>query len=122
MISKFLTSIRRLRVPDSALDYQLFQNKDLPLDENKKSYQYYIELLKYGKDNYWNRDKMIDQIVNLVTRIFFYAFPNCQALFAFDNSANNTYYLENVFLIKKMNLAMGEKQFWMRDEFNDAIQ
>ena len=65
---------------------------------------------------------MIDQIVYLSTRIFLYAFPDCQALFAFDNAANHAFYAENALLAKKMNLGVGGKQPRMRDGFNDAIQ
>ena len=65
---------------------------------------------------------MTNQIVNLVTRIFFYVFSNCQAFFAFDNTTNHTFYAKNTLLAKKMNLGVGEKQLKMRDEFNNAIQ
>ena len=40
MISEFLTPVGRLHVPDSLPDHQLFQNKDLPLDENQKPRRY----------------------------------------------------------------------------------
>lgn len=65
---------------------------------------------------------MTDQTVNLATRIFPYAFSDCQALFAFDNAANHACYAENALLAKKMNLSVGGKQPRMRDGFNDAIQ
>lgn len=58
---------------------------------------------------------MTDQTVNLATQIFPYAFPDCQALFAFDNAANHTCFAENVFLAKKINLGVGGKQPRMRD-------
>ena len=77
---------------------------------------------EYGKDNYLGGDKMTDQTVNLTTRIFPYAFPDCQALFAFDNAANHACFAENALLAKKMNLGVGGKQPRMRDGFNDAIQ
>lgn len=122
MVSEFLTLIRKLRVPDSVPNHQLLQDKDWPLDQNQNPRRYYTELLEYGKDNYWDRDKMTDQTVNLVTRIFPYAFPDCQALFAFDNAANHVCFAENASLAKKMNLGVGGKQPRMRDRFNDAIQ
>ena len=65
---------------------------------------------------------MTDQIVNLATRIFSYTFPNCQALFAFDNAANHACFAENALLAKKMNLDVDAKQPRIRDEFNNAIQ
>ena len=64
---------------------------------------------------------MTDQTVNLATRIFPYVFPNCQALFAFDNATNHAYFAENALQAKKMNLGMGGKQPQIRDGFNDAI-
>lgn len=122
MVSEFLTPVGRLRIPDSVPDHQLFPDKDWPLDENQKPRRYCTELLEYGKDNYWDGDKMTDQTINLASRIFPYAFPDCQALFAFDNAANHACYAENALLAKKMNLGVGGKKPRMRDGFNDAIQ
>ena len=122
MVSEFLTPVGRLRVPDSVPDYQLLQDKDWPLDENQKPRRYCTELLEYGKDNYWDGDKMTDQTVNLATRIFPYAFPDCQALFAFDNAANHACFAENALLAKKTNLGLDGKQPRMRDGVNDAMQ
>lgn len=64
---------------------------------------------------------MTDQIVNLTTRIFSYAFPDCQALFTFDNTTNYACYTENALLAKKINLDIGRKQLRIRDRFNNAI-
>lgn len=75
-----------------------------------------------GKNNYWDGDKIIDQIINLTTRIFLYAFCNCQAFFAFGNISNHACYAKNAFLAKKINLDVSGKQLWIRDEFNDIIQ
>ena len=65
---------------------------------------------------------MTNQTINLATRIFPYAFPNCQAIFAFDNTANHICYVENTLLAKKMNLGVSRKQSQIRDGFNNAIQ
>ena len=75
MVSEFLTPIGRLRVPDSVPNHKLLQDKDWPLDKNQNPRRYCTELLEYGKDNYWDRDKMKDQTVNLATRIFLTHFP-----------------------------------------------
>lgn len=107
MVSEFLTPIGRLRVPDSMPNHQLLQDKGWPLDENQNSGCYCTELLEYGRDNYWDRDKMTDQTVNLATRIFPYAFPDCQALFAFDNAANHACFTENALLAKKKKNKLG---------------
>ena len=115
MASEFLTPIRTLHVSDSVPNHQLLQDPDWPLHENKKMRQYCNELFEYGKDNYWDGEKITDQTINLAIRIFPYAFPDCQALFAFDNSANHTCFAENALLAKRINLGLGGKQPRMRD-------
>lgn len=122
MVSEFLIPVGRLHVPDSVPDTELLRDPNWPLDEHQKPRRYCTELLEYGKDNYWDGDKMTDQTVNLATRIFSYAYPNCQALFAFDNASNHACFAENALLAKKMNLGMGGKQPRMKDGFNDLIQ
>ena len=52
MVFEFFIPIRRLHVPDSLSNHQLFQDKDWPLDKNQNSRFYYTKLLKYGKNNY----------------------------------------------------------------------
>ena len=122
MASKFLTFIGRLRVPDSIPDHQHLQDPGWPLDEKQKPCQCCTELLEYGKDNYWNGVKMTDQTVNLAARIFPYVFPDCQALFAFDNAANHACFAEDALLARRMNLGVGGKQPWMKNGFNNATQ
>lgn len=65
---------------------------------------------------------MTDQTVNIATRIFPYAFPDCQALFAFDNASNHACFAEDALLAKKMNLGTGGKQPRLRAGFNQATQ
>ncbi len=65
---------------------------------------------------------MTDHTVNLRTRIFSYTFLNRQAFFTFDNAVNHACYMENVFLAKKMNLSVDEKQLRMRNRFNNVIE
>lgn len=122
MVSEFLTPGGRLHVPDSISDVELLQDSGWPLDENGKPRRYCTEFLEYGKDNYWDGDKMTDQTINIATRIFPYAFPVCQALFAFDNASNHACFAENALLAKKMNLGTGRKQPRLRDGFNQATQ
>lgn len=121
MVSEFLTSFGRLQVPSTVPDAQLFHDFNWPLDENQKPRQCCTELLKYGKDNYWDGNKMTDQTINLATRIFPYAYPGCQALFAFDNASNHACFAENALLARKMNLGAGGKQPVMRDGYHSTI-
>lgn len=60
MISEFLILIRKLHILDFILNYQLLQDKNWLFDKNQKPCQYYIELLKYSKNHYWNENKIID--------------------------------------------------------------
>lgn len=122
MVSEFLTPIGRLKIPDTVPDAYLLHDSNWPLDENQKPRRCCTELLEYGKDNYWDGDKMTDQTVNLATWIFPYAYPDCQALFAFDNASNHACFAENALLAKKMNLGVGGKQPQMRDGYNSVTQ
>lgn len=122
MASEFLTPVRRLRVPDTVPDAHLLRDPNWLLNENHKPRRCCTEFLEYRKDNYWDGDKMTDQTVNLATRIFPYAYPGCQALFAFDNASNHACFAENALLARKMNLGVGGKQPRMRDGFDDPTQ
>lgn len=55
MIFEFLISIEKLHIPDFVFDHQLFQKKDWLFDKNQKPRPYYIELFKYGKNNFWDK-------------------------------------------------------------------
>lgn len=70
MISEFLLPIGRLHVLDSVPNHQFLQDKNRSLGKNPNPHCYCTRLLEYGKNNYLDRDKMINQTVNLITRIF----------------------------------------------------
>ncbi len=120
MAFEFLIPCDRLKVPDSIPDEELLQQIDWPLDGNRKPACYATELLEFGKDNYWTCDKMVDQAVKISTRVFSYAYPGCQALFAFDNSSNHSCYAEDALLVGNMNLGSGGKQPILRNGFNNT--
>ena len=120
--SEFLTPGGRLNVPDSISDEELLQQIDWPLDGNGKPARYATELFEFEKDNHWTGDKMVDQAVKIATRGFFYAYPGCQALFAFDNSSHQSCYAEDALLVRNMNLGQGEKQPILRNGFNHITQ
>ena len=75
-------------------------------------------LLEFGKDNYWTGDKMVEHAIRIALPIFHYAFPNCQALFAFDNASNHCSFSEDALVAKRMNLNPGGQQPIMRDGFD----
>ena len=51
----------------------------------------------------------MDQTINLITRIFSYAFLAYKTLLTFDNTTNYVCFIENALLIKKMNMDIGRK-------------
>ncbi len=122
MASEFLIPGGRLRIPDSVPDEKLLQQIDWLLDGNGKPACYATELLEFGKDNYWTGDKMVDQAVKIATRVFSYAYPGGQALFAFDNSSNHSCYAKDALLVGNMNLGPGGKQLILCNGFNHMTQ
>jgi len=65
---------------------------------------------------------MVDHAIKVAIPIFRYAFPGCQALFAFDNASNHTSFAEDALRADKMNLGSGGKQPRMRNGFIDSQQ
>ncbi len=58
---------------------------------------------------------MLKHTKEIVIPIFNYAFPNCQASFAFDNSSNHSSFAPDALLATRMNLSSGGKQPKMHD-------
>ena len=106
MVSGFLTPGGRLRVPDNIPDSTLLQDP-LWVMVDGKPVRDAMWLFEYGKDNYWTGDKMVEHVVHIALPIFRYAFPNCQALFAFDNASNHCSFSEDALVAKRMNLNPG---------------
>ncbi|UZO10264.1 uncharacterized protein OCT59_001859 [Rhizophagus irregularis] len=67
--------------------------------------------LQPGKDRegYWTSEHLINQIKTKVIPIFETLFPNCIALFAFDNSSNHAAFNPDALVANKMNLKPGSK-------------
>lgn len=115
MVSGFLTPGGVLSIPESISDAELLRNEvDWPLLPDGKPVRCGLQLLEYGKDNYWNGDKMVDHAVKVAARIFPYAFPGCQGLFAFDNASNHCAFAADALVASKMNLKPGGAQPLMR--------
>jgi hypothetical protein len=117
MVSGFLTPGGRLRVPDHIPDSELLQDP-MWVKVDDKPVRDAMWLLEYGKDNYWTGDKMVEHAVRVALPIFRYAFPNCQALFAFDNASNHCSFSEDALVAKRMNLNPGGQQPIMREGFD----
>ena len=117
MVSGFHTPGGRLRVPDHIPDSELLQGP-LWVKVDDKPVRDAMWLLEYGKDNYWTGDKMVEHAVHVALPIFRYAFPNCQALFAFDNASNHCSFSDGALVAKRINLNPGGQQPFMRNGFD----
>ena len=74
--------------------------------------------LEYGKGKWWEGDDLVEQVINLAILIFESAFPQCQALFLFDNATSHAAYASDALLARSMNLHPGGQQSIMRKRFN----
>jgi len=117
MVSGFLIPGGILRVTDHVSDKELDHSGQWPKDSEGRCVREAMQLLEYGKDNYWNGNKMVNQTMNIAVPIFQYAFPACQALFAFDNASNHCSFVENTLVASKVNLNPGGQQPHMCDGF-----
>jgi len=64
---------------------------------------------------------MADQATQIAAKIFPYAFPVCQALFAFDNTSNHGYFARNTLVASRMNLNHRGKQLLMHETFAHCL-
>ena len=122
MVSGFLTPGGVLRVPDNIPDSELLANPMWPLHPTSKlrcpkPVREALEYLEYGKSNYWTSEKMVEQTLRAAVPIFRYAFPGCQALWAFDNASNHCCFSTDALVAHKMNRNPGGEQPLMRDGF-----
>lgn len=117
MVSGFLTPGGRLKVPDEITDSELLSNVMWHKDEAGKPIRDAMMFFEYGKDNYWTGDKMVEHTIQVALPIFRYAFPGCQALFAFDNASNHCCFASDALLASKMNRNPGGSQPHMREGF-----
>ena len=108
MISEFLTEINgRLRLQQE--DIEKYPN----IPKEARCY------LKPGvnQDGYWTADHLIEQIKNKVIPIFETLYPDCVAVFAFDNNSNHAAFSKDALIANRMNLGPGGKQPIMRDTY-----
>ena len=73
-----------------------------------------------GKDNYWTGEKMVWQTLRIAISIFQYAFPECQALFAFENASNHCFIAEGALIASNVSLDPSGRQPRMREGFDHA--
>ena len=67
--------------------------------------------LQPGKDRegYWTSEHLVEQVKTKAIPIFESLFPNCIALFAFDNSSNHAAFKSDALIASRMNLKSGGK-------------
>lgn len=106
MISDFLTPGGRLAVPDAISDTELKHDiylADMPPNISS------MAKINIGGETTWSTIPAIP--------IFNATFPNCQAVFFFDNASNHSSYAADALRVENMNLNPGGKQAWLRDGY-----
>ncbi|KAF8543086.1 hypothetical protein BDD12DRAFT_933621 [Trichophaea hybrida] len=119
MVSGFLTLGGRLAVPNSIPNSELLNNL-MWIQVNGIPVRDSMWLHEYSKDNYWTGEKMVWHTLRIALPIFRYAFPGCQALFAFGNASNHCTYADNALVVSHMNLNPGGKQSLLREGFDHS--
>lgn len=119
MVSGFWTPGGVLCVPDSYSDAELLAIPNFPretVDKKVRLIRSALKMFEYGKNaqGYWRGEDMVAQTIKEAIPIFKLAFPDCQALFAFDNSANHNCYAPDALRVEKMNKGIGGSQPKMR--------
>jgi hypothetical protein len=110
MVSDFLTPGGRLQVPEGTnliLDSEYGIQPEGPkrLDSHRATCS-----IEYGGDTWWDGDQLVDQVLQLAIPIFEVAFPDCQALFLFDNATSHSAYTKDALRASAMNLRPGGGQ------------
>lgn len=107
-ISEFITPWGRLNIGAEVSDIQLHQ---LGLHKREAT-----EIIQCGGDIWWDQDHIVQQTMTAIT-IFEAAYPNCQALFLFDNATSHSAFAEDALRANRMNKSWGGKQPSMRDGY-----
>ena len=68
-----------------------------------------------NQEGYWIVQNLLEQVEYKAIPIFKALFPNCIAVFAFDNSSNHSAYHSDALIANRMNLRSGGKQNKMRN-------
>src|SRR5947209_10320425 len=70
-----------------------------------------------NEEGYWTATHLIEQVEYKAIPIFEALFPNCVAVFAFDNSSNHSTFAPDALVAKRMNIGPGGNAPKMRDTF-----
>ncbi|KAG0633634.1 hypothetical protein HOY80DRAFT_896203 [Tuber brumale] len=74
--------------------------------------------IEYGKDIWWDGDALVNQVLKVAIPIFEWAFPNCQALFLFDNATSHAAYSDDALRAISISLRPGGAQSSLRPTIN----
>ena len=118
MVSEFITSGGRLKAPDciSAGDlpgFGLTPESDLRYSTHSATMR-----IEYGNDNWWTGEDLVQQVIKVAIPIFEVAFPECEALFMFDNATSHSAYALDALRARSMSLRPGGAQSLLRSGFN----
>lgn len=110
MASDCTTPWGRLRVPETISGEAMREARILDREPT--------ELLEYGKDNWWDAEKMCNHILNKVLPMFELVYLGFQGVFLFDNATNHACFAEDALNAYKMGMTPGGEQPKMRDVFD----
>src|SRR6266542_3194828 len=116
MISKFLTEI------DGCLCLQQADIEKHPYVPEEA--QYYLKP-GINQEGYWTAEHLLEQIEYKAIPIFKALYPDCMAVFAFDNSSNYAAFSKDALVASQMNLNPSGKQPIMWDTYfgqNNQLQ
>jgi hypothetical protein len=78
-----------------------------------------------NQEGYWTAEHLLKQIEYKAIPIFEALYPNCVAVFAYDNSSNHAAFRKDALVASQMNLNPGGKQLIMRNTYfgpNNQLQ
>ncbi|RPA79191.1 hypothetical protein BJ508DRAFT_363381 [Ascobolus immersus RN42] len=108
MVSDVITQIGRLVVPDHITEADMIK---AGLNPGRRDA---AEMLEYGKDNWWDSEKMCKHILEVVEPMAKLVYPDCELVFLFDNATNHSCFAPDALNVTEMNLNPGGKQPMMR--------
>lgn len=102
IVSEFLTPTGRLHSPAS------------PSNSNS---QFVTKYLECGNNNWWMREKLLDQVLNCSIPVFEAVYAGYQAVFFFDNTTNHSFFAPDSLRVNNMNYNPGGEQKLLRDGY-----
>ncbi|RPA80167.1 hypothetical protein BJ508DRAFT_210526 [Ascobolus immersus RN42] len=110
MVSDVITQVGRLVVPDTVSDVEMNAAGVFRRDA--------AEFLEYGKDNWWDAEKMCQHILEIVEPMARLIYPDCELVFLFDNATNHSCFASDALNARAMRLGTGGIQPIMREGFD----